>query len=207
MDVSELRERLRDGKLMPSWEAVAAVGQSAWTLRRSNEWAPISSLLPEFKTQTTGGSRGSQNQGNGRRPAPPTFVVLKCVVCQTRIRLDVPTVTDTQVFRCKNCDTRYSVGLAESDGPALLIVPLFQNNERTSTARRRPAHIVAALRSLDLPHDSEWNTIRQRYRQLIVQYHPDKVRHLGDELQRLATQKTKEYNRVFEILEAFFDSQ
>jgi hypothetical protein len=40
--------------------------------------------------------------------------------------------------------------------------------------------------------------IKQNYRDLIAKYHPDKVQHLGEELQRVAEAKTKEINEAYE---------
>jgi hypothetical protein len=165
-------------------------------------------LFPEFATKPCGGSGKSQSQGNGERSELPTFVIIECSVCQTRIRVDVTrSINRGQIFRCKHCDTRYSIGLAESDGFAVLIVPFLATHEQSASADFRPAHIVDALRTLNLPPDSEWNAIRQRYRQLVAQYHPDKVQHLGDELRKVAINKTKEFNQSFSILEGFFQSQ
>jgi len=40
--------------------------------------------------------------------------------------------------------------------------------------------------------------IKQNYRDLIAKYHPDKVQHLSEELQRVAEAKTKEINEAYE---------
>jgi hypothetical protein len=42
--------------------------------------------------------------------------------------------------------------------------------------------------------------IRQAYRLVIAQYHPDRVAQLGPELRNLATEKTKEINQAYETL-------
>ena len=42
--------------------------------------------------------------------------------------------------------------------------------------------------------------IRQAYRALIAQYHPDKVAHLGPELRETAHRKTLEIQRAYEAL-------
>jgi len=39
--------------------------------------------------------------------------------------------------------------------------------------------------------------IRSRYRDLLLQYHPDRVQHLGKEFQDLADRKTKKLNAAF----------
>jgi DnaJ like chaperone protein len=43
-------------------------------------------------------------------------------------------------------------------------------------------------------------TIRKAYRLRIAMYHPDKVDHLGEEGQQLASEKTQELIRAYEML-------
>lgn len=40
--------------------------------------------------------------------------------------------------------------------------------------------------------------IRHHYRDLVLQYHPDRVQHLGKELQKLAEEKTREINKAYQ---------
>lgn len=42
--------------------------------------------------------------------------------------------------------------------------------------------------------------IKRAYREQVAQYHPDKVAHLGEELQKLAHQRTLDLQRAFEEL-------
>jgi DnaJ like chaperone protein len=42
--------------------------------------------------------------------------------------------------------------------------------------------------------------VRAAYRREMVNYHPDKVAHLGKELQELAKTKAQEINRAYEEL-------
>ena len=44
--------------------------------------------------------------------------------------------------------------------------------------------------------DSE-EEVKRKYKQMVLQYHPDRVAHLGPELQDLASRKTKEINAAF----------
>ena len=50
------------------------------------------------------------------------------------------------------------------------------------------------------PSDSV-KTIRKRYKELIRQYHPDRVNDMGPELQELAAEKTKAINIAFQALQ------
>ena len=51
---------------------------------------------------------------------------------------------------------------------------------------------------LELHGQASRSEIKRSYRKLIAQYHPDKVEHLGPELQELANKKTKEIVLAYE---------
>jgi hypothetical protein len=134
MDVSELRKRLRDGRVDLFWEAVVAVGQSALTLRESTGWAPIGTLVPELKTEARVGHARAQKQ-NDENPCVASFVFFKCVRCRSRVRADVSEVGEARAVRCGNCDAAYSIERAESDGSAFLIVPVSANGQQIWVAK------------------------------------------------------------------------
>jgi len=50
---------------------------------------------------------------------------------------------------------------------------------------------------LELKRNFNWRIIRIQYRKLMMQYHPDRVSHLGKEIKDLSKKKT------IEILEAY----
>ncbi|GAJ03984.1 unnamed protein product, partial [marine sediment metagenome] len=54
---------------------------------------------------------------------------------------------------------------------------------------------------LGLSIDSEPSEIRITYRRLVMQYHPDRVQHLGPEFQALAEEKIKEINMAYEYFQ------
>jgi DnaJ-domain-containing protein 1 len=47
--------------------------------------------------------------------------------------------------------------------------------------------------------------IKKAYRELVAQYHPDKVQHLGSELQALANKKTKEIVNAYDYFKAKYN--
>ncbi|MFA5784275.1 MAG: HEAT repeat domain-containing protein [Phycisphaerae bacterium] len=53
---------------------------------------------------------------------------------------------------------------------------------------------------LGIPTNSTINEIKEAYRKLSQQYHPDKVAHLGPELQQVAHEKMKKINQAYESL-------
>jgi DnaJ like chaperone protein len=53
---------------------------------------------------------------------------------------------------------------------------------------------------LGLAPGADFNEIRTAYRKLSMQYHPDKVAHLGEEFKKVAEEKMKEINGAYELL-------
>ncbi len=53
---------------------------------------------------------------------------------------------------------------------------------------------------LGIPTSSSQETIRSAYRSRMTEYHPDKVTHLGEELQELAHRKVLEIQRAYQQL-------
>jgi DnaJ like chaperone protein len=48
--------------------------------------------------------------------------------------------------------------------------------------------------------DADHQKIRAAYRELVNQYHPDKVAHLGEEFQKLAEERFKEIQQAYDTL-------
>lgn len=57
---------------------------------------------------------------------------------------------------------------------------------------------------LGLAPGAEFSEIKAAYRKLSMQYHPDKVGHLGDEFRKVAEEKMKEINNAYEYLKRKF---
>ncbi|WP_163787348.1 FHA domain-containing protein [Myxococcus vastator] len=57
---------------------------------------------------------------------------------------------------------------------------------------------------LDLQVGAPFGEARAAYHQMIAQYHPDKVAHLGHELRALAERKCREINSAWEFIERFY---
>ena len=49
------------------------------------------------------------------------------------------------------------------------------------------------------------NEIKKKYKELMVQYHPDKVRNMGDEIREVAERKAKEINEAFDYFRKKYD--
>jgi DnaJ-class molecular chaperone len=58
-----------------------------------------------------------------------------------------------------------------------------------------------AFAVLGLSGDASWAEVREAYRKLAQQYHPDKVAHLAPEFQELANRRMTEINCAYTELE------
>jgi hypothetical protein len=62
----------------------------------------------------------------------------------------------------------------------------------------QPAFAPGWTRVLELPADASLDEIREAYRRLMSQYHPDKVASLGRELRELADAKSKDIGAAYQ---------
>lgn len=69
--------------------------------------------------------------------------------------------------------------------------------DTTETPERFSSNPYAVL---GLENSASKEDIRRRYMELSAKYHPDKVNHLGEELIRLAREKSVEINRAYEAI-------
>lgn len=60
--------------------------------------------------------------------------------------------------------------------------------------------------ALGLEPGADMTAIKKAYRTLSMQYHPDKVGHLGEEFQRVAEEKMKEINAAYDYLKKKFNN-
>ncbi len=65
------------------------------------------------------------------------------------------------------------------------------SSRQRSPGSEDPYDLLGVTRSDSL------DEIRRRYRERLLQYHPDRVQHLGREFQEMAEAKTKEINEAF----------
>ncbi len=70
------------------------------------------------------------------------------------------------------------------------------------SAPQGPNHTAAfnPYEVLGIPHSASSEAIQAAYRAQMQQYHPDKVAHLGEDLQKLATEKTQQIQRAYKQL-------
>ncbi len=76
-----------------------------------------------------------------------------------------------------------------------------RQQEAASTARAEEQHYAV----LGLEPGAGFEEIKKAYRKLSMQYHPDKVAHLGDEFKRVAEEKMKEINAAYDYFKKKFN--
>ena len=79
--------------------------------------------------------------------------------------------------------------------------PKLGYREATATIIRNDEQHYAHILGLHGPTTPD--DIRKKYRELVAQYHPDKVRHLGEKLQTVAEEEMKKINEAY----GFFKKQ
>lgn len=70
-----------------------------------------------------------------------------------------------------------------------------QSEGRTENPKNKDERYFASI--LGLQTGSTSDDIRNRYRELVMQYHPDRVAHLGPKLKEVAEQQMKEINEAY----------
>jgi DnaJ like chaperone protein len=75
-----------------------------------------------------------------------------------------------------------------------------QRQEATSSAQMEEQYYAV----LGLEQGADFVEIKKSYRKLSMQYHPDKVGHLGEEFEKIAEEKMKEINVAYDYFEKKF---
>jgi DnaJ like chaperone protein len=58
--------------------------------------------------------------------------------------------------------------------------------------------VNSAYKILEITPDASDDEVKKAYRRLAVQYHPDKVAHLGEDIKKAATEKFQKLNAAYE---------
>ncbi|GEM_PF-641926 len=75
----------------------------------------------------------------------------------------------------------------------------YQNNKQ-EPANSSKMDLTSAFAILEIPENSTPEQIKSAYKQLVIQYHPDKVQNLGKDIRLLAEKKTIEINLAYEFI-------
>lgn len=71
----------------------------------------------------------------------------------------------------------------------------YQSRSRAATTSDEDSYRV-----LGLEPGADFAAVKRAYRQLSMQYHPDKVAHLGEEFRKVAEEKMKEINAAYQTI-------
>ena len=102
----------------------------------------------------------------------------------------IPLSVAGEYVECERCKSKYEPDVL-SYNPNKMIPP--KGVEINSLGQ--------ALRILELPDKTTVNAAKQAYRQLIKEYHPDKVASLGRELREVAERRTLELNLALDYIQ------
>ena len=110
-------------------------------------------------------------------------------------------------------DTLPVLGLLDDLGLAALLVGWASTfataDHQTESGQDGSAHGPASAEYyadlLGVKPDADFATIKKAYRQRVMEYHPDRVSGLGEDLQKLAERKMKELNEAFSYFERKFN--
>jgi DnaJ like chaperone protein len=96
-----------------------------------------------------------------------------------------------------------------NDPKSYLIIPEATWDAVRSSAsedRSYPPYVREAFAVLGIQPTEDLSAIKRAYREMLMQYHPDKVSHLGADLRRLADEKTKAIVSSLQLIESFLGS-
>jgi len=65
-------------------------------------------------------------------------------------------------------------------------------------SRKSARHSVDPYEVLGVDRGEDFEAIRSRYKEKLLQYHPDRVQHLGKEFEEMAERKTKEITEAYQ---------
>lgn len=114
-------------------------------------------------------------------------IICTCLECGLKIRIQF--LPGKHELKCPGCHQEYDVFVINDRS-----IHLVKKFQATEECRTRPLwHKVLEVRP-----DSSDEEIKNAYRKLMKEYHPDKVANLGKELRDLAEKKAKEISEAYE---------
>jgi DNA-directed RNA polymerase subunit RPC12/RpoP len=179
-----------------------------------SSYKPLREFFPHFRSASTDKQQAEQGQREHARRQQrqgereqAKAVAFDCVECGRGLRLHLQ--QSHNLYRCPSCKTEYKVVQSNGESPVLLVLPLSRHRTQSADRSAKRAKTVspevrAALNELALDEDATIDRVHRAYREVVKQYHPDMVAHLGPELRKVAEMKTKEINSAYQILERFY---
>lgn len=136
------------------------------------------------------------NQPVEQKPRP-TITNLECGICHTEIRIPIRLNTSThQCPKCLNPFTTHNTN-------GVLTAVFNKNMEHINDILQKSGLALTekdAYAALGVDATSPWSLIEKTRRELLNQYHPDKVDALGPKLKELATAEVTKINLAYAML-------
>ena len=107
---------------------------------------------------------------------------------------------NTFIKRCPTCDKQHEECIEYLQNLLLEVKKYNQQKLGDSLRGEIEKNIIEFARILEISGKITEEKIKEHYRKLASQYHPDKVNNLGIELRELADKKMKELNKAREYL-------
>ena len=125
-----------------------------------------------------------------------SFKLISCPGCSVNIR--IPTPVPTAIIRCKACNVRLSI--KQDNHGNIHVLLLNDTKQKGEQSSDMPMTLEDAARILGVTIHDDLSIIKNAWRTLRGQYHPDKLNQMGDKLKELAEIESKKINKAYQIL-------
>ncbi len=171
----------------------------------ANEWAKqqayeARTASREYKEQE--GYDKQKKTSRGTHSSDNSYQIVSCPECRKKIRVKMP--LSFSRGRCTACLAEFSVYM--DDGVVRVYKSTHKEqrhseNKKTSETKKEDP-LASCYKTLGVDSSASPSYIRDAYRKKIRQYHPDKVANLGEKLQELANEESKNINDAYAVLKA-----
>lgn len=124
------------------------------------------------------------------------YKLIDCPSCRVNIR--IPTPVPTAIIRCKACNVRLSI--KQDNHGNIHVLLLNDTKQKGEQSSDMPMTLEDAARILGVSIHDDLSIIKNAWRTLRGQYHPDKLNQMGDKLKELAELESKKINKAYQIL-------
>lgn len=125
-----------------------------------------------------------------------SYKLISCPGCSVNIR--IPTPVPTAIIRCKACNVRLSI--KQDNHGNIHVLLLNDTKQKGEQSSDMPMTLEDAARILGVTIHDDLSIIKNAWRTLRGQYHPDKLNQMGDKLKELAEIESKKINKAYQIL-------
>ena len=125
-----------------------------------------------------------------------SYKLISCPGCSVNIRIPAP--VPTAIIRCKACNVRLSI--KQDNHGNIHVLLLNDTKQKGEQSSDMPMTLEDAARILGVTIHDDLSIIKNAWRTLRGQYHPDKLNQMGDKLKELAEIESKKINKAYQML-------